>query len=194
MTGNAANSPPFCYRQNRRDIVNGKAAALDTLIEIDWRAIFVPRNSLIEPVLRGTIMYLGILVMLRVVLRRQVGGIGTADLLVVVLIAEVAGNNIAPNESSVVEGLLVVATILFWSYLIEWLQFRIPGFQRLMRDPKLKLIDNGRMLRRNMRREFVTTEELMAQLRKKGFEDCSQVKSAYLEADGSISIIETERC
>ncbi len=108
------------------------------------------------------------------------------------LIAEVAGNSIAPNEQSVVEGILLVATILFWSYLIEWLQFRFPGFQRLMRDPKLKLIDNGRMLRRNMRREFVTSQELMAQVREKGLEDCSRVKSAYLEADGSISIIEGE--
>jgi len=165
---------------------------LDSLLEIDWRAIFVPQNSLIEPIIRGTIMYLGILAMLRLVLRRQVGGIGTADVLVVVLIAEVAGNSIAPNEQSVVEGILLVATILFWSYLIEWLQFRFPGFQRLMRDPKLKLIDNGRMLRRNMRREFVTSQELMAQVREKGLEDCSRVKSAYLEADGSISIIEGE--
>lgn len=112
-------------------------------------------------------MYLGILAMLRLVLRRQVGGIGTADVLVVVLIAEAAGNSIAPQEQSVVEGVLLVVTILFWSYLIEWRQFRFPGFQRLVRDPKLKLIENGRMLRRNMRREFVTFEELMAHVRKK---------------------------
>lgn len=166
---------------------------MDGLAEIDWRAIFVPQNSLVEPVFRGTIMYLGILAMLRLVLRRQVGGIGTADVLVVVLIAEVAGNSIAPAEQSVVEGLLLVATIFFWSYLIEWLQFRYPGFQRLIRDPKLKLIDKGRLLRRNMRREFVTKEELMAQIREQGLEDCSEVKAAYLEADGSISIIKHKR-
>lgn len=166
---------------------------MDGLAEIDWRAIFVPQNSLVEPVFRGTIMYLGILAMLRLVLRRQVGGIGTADVLVVVLIAEVAGNSIAPAEQSVIEGLLLVATIFFWSYLIEWLQFRYPGFQRLIRDPKLKLIDKGRLLRRNMRREFVTKEELMAQIREQGLEDCSEVKAAYLEADGSISIIKHKR-
>ena len=166
---------------------------MDGLAEIDWRAIFVPQNSLVEPVFRGTIMYLGILAMLRLVLRRQVGGIGTADVLVVVLIAEVAGNSIAPAEQSVIEGLLLVATIFFWSYLIEWLQFRYPGFQRLIRDPKLKLIDKGRLLRRNMRREFVTREELMAQIREQGLEDCSEVKAAYLEADGSISIIKHKR-
>lgn len=46
---------------------------------IDWAAIFVPQHSLIELALRGTVMYLAIFVMLRLVLRRQVGGIGTSD-------------------------------------------------------------------------------------------------------------------
>lgn len=46
------------------------------------------------------------------------------------------------------------------------------------------------MLRRNMREEFVTADELLAQLRKNGIEDCRRVKAAYMEADGSISVIE----
>ena len=62
-----------------------------------------------------------------------------------------------------------------------------------MRDPKLKLIENGRMLRRNMRTELVTVEELMAQLREEGLQDCKRVKAAYMEADGSISIIRTSK-
>ena len=76
--------------------------------------------------------------------------------------------------------------------VIDWLQSRYPLFERLVRDRKLKLIENGRMLRRNMRQEFVSTEELMAQLREKGLEDCREVKAAYMEADGRISIIPNE--
>ena len=159
------------------------------MIDLDWTAMFVPQRSLLELVLRGTIMYLLIFAMLRMVLRRQVGGIGTSDVLVIVLVAEVAGNSIAPNEQSLVEGAVLVATILAWSYATEWLQYRFPAFERLVRDPKLKLIEDGRMLRRNMRQEFVTAEELMAQLREAGLEDCSQVKAAYMESDGSISVI-----
>lgn len=60
----------------------------------------------------------------------------------------------------------------------------------LIREPKLKLIQNGRMLRRNMRAELVTAEELMAQLRERGLEDCKNVAAAYMEADGRISVIE----
>ncbi len=159
----------------------------------DWQAIFVPQHSILEAILRGSIMYVAIFVLLRVVLRRQEGGIGTSDILVVVLIAEVAGNAIAPNEMSVVEGIVLVATVLFWSFATEWAQYRFPAFERLVRNPKLKLIENGRLLHRNMRREFITTRELMAQLREKGHEDCSRVKAAYMEDDGAISIIEKDK-
>jgi uncharacterized membrane protein YcaP (DUF421 family) len=162
---------------------------METLWKIDWTAMFLPQHSIVELMLRGSVMYLVIFVLLRMVLRRQVGGIGTSDILVIVLIAEVAGNGMSSDYRSVIEGAVLVATMLFWSYVIEWLQFRFPVFERLVRDPKLKLIDNGRMLNRNMRAEFVTPQELMAQLREDGLEDCSKVKAAYIEADGRISIV-----
>jgi uncharacterized membrane protein YcaP (DUF421 family) len=163
---------------------------MDALLKIDWQAVFTPQHSLLELFLRGTIMYLVIVVLLRVVVRRQVGGnISMTDILVIVLIAEVAGSGIADSFQSVVESTVLVGTVLLWSTLIEWLQSRYPAFERLVRDRKLKLIDNGRLLRRNMRQEFVTVEELMAQLREKGLEDCRDVKAAYMEADGRISII-----
>jgi uncharacterized membrane protein YcaP (DUF421 family) len=49
------------------------------------------------------------------------------------------------------------------------------------------------MLRRNMREEFITPEELMAQLREAGLEDCKDVKAAYMEANGCVSIIRRDR-
>jgi len=163
------------------------------MMDVDRAAIFVPQHPLPEFVLRGTIMYLLIFVTLRIVLRRQVGGIGTSDVLVIVLISEVSGNGTSPSEQSVVEGGILVATILFWSYAIEWLHYRSPAFERPMRAPRLKLIENGRLLRRNMRKELVTLDELMAQVRENGLEDCAEVKAAYMEANGYISIIKAER-
>lgn len=76
---------------------------MDVLLTIDWKAVFVPQHSLLELMLRGSLMYLAIFVLLRIMLRRQAGGIGTSDVLVIMLIAEVAGNGIAPNDESVVE-------------------------------------------------------------------------------------------
>ena len=166
---------------------------MDALWSIDWRAMLVPEHSVLDLFLRGTAMYLAIFVLLRLVLRRQVGDIGTSDVLVIVLLAEVSGNAMAANAASLPEGVVLVGTVLLWSYLIEWVQFRFPVFERLIREPKLKLIDNGRLLRRNMRTELVTVEELMAQLREQGIEDRAEVKAAYLEADGQISIIRHDK-
>ena len=166
---------------------------MDALWSIDWRAMLVPEHSVLDLFLRGTVMYLAIFVLLRLVLRRQVGDIGTSDVLVIVLLAEVSGNAMAANAASLPEGVVLVGTVLLWSYLIEWVQFRFPAFERLIREPKLKLIDNGRLLRRNMRTELVTVEELMAQLREQGIEDRAEVKAAYLEADGQISIIRHDK-
>jgi uncharacterized membrane protein YcaP (DUF421 family) len=162
---------------------------MDWLWTVDWAGLFEPKHALLELFLRGTVLYLAIFVMLRLVVRRQVGGIGMTDVLVIVLIAEVVGNGISDNFQSIGESVVLAATVLLWSTLIEWLQSRYPAFERLVRDPKLKLIENGRMLRRNMREEFVSVEELMAQLREQGLEDCRDVKAAYMEADGSVSII-----
>jgi hypothetical protein len=60
---------------------------------------------------------LGFFGLLRLVLKRQAGGIGTTDILVIVLLAEVAGNGFAAEDKSVVEGTVLVGTILFWSYM-----------------------------------------------------------------------------
>lgn len=161
----------------------------DLFWNIDWHGIFTPRHALLELVLRGTIMYLGLFAMMRFALKRQAGGIGTADVLVIVLLAEVAGNGFSADYTSVVEGAVLVGTILFWTYVLEWAAHRFPAVQRLVHAPTLLLIENGKMLRKNMRAELVTKEELMAQLRENGIEDCAQVKRACMEADGMISVI-----
>lgn len=160
--------------------------------QIDWQGIFIPTISLIELVIRGTLMYLVLFGLLRLVLKRQAGGIGTTDVLVIVLLAEVAGKGFTADYMSVVEGTVIIATVLFWSFVLEWAGHRYPAVERILRAPTLILIQNGKMLRKNMRAELVTPEELMAQLREQGIEDCSQVKKAYMEADGKISVVKFE--
>ncbi len=164
----------------------------DIFWNIDWHGIFTPKNSLMELVVRATIMYLVLVGLLRFMLKRQAGGIGTTDVLVIVLLAEVAGNGFAAEYKSVVEGTVLVGTILFWSYMLEWAAHRFPTIERLIHPQTLLLIENGKMLRKNMRAELVTKEELMAQLREEGIEDCTQVKRACMEADGMISVIKME--
>jgi uncharacterized membrane protein YcaP (DUF421 family) len=59
----------------------------------------------------------------------------------------------------------------------------------LTRPDPLPLVKNGRILRRNLRREMMTEEELLAELRKENIDDLKQVAEAYIEGDGSVSVI-----
>ena len=155
---------------------------------VDWTAVFVPDLPLAEVVLRGTLVYLGLLLMLRLLPRREVGSVGTSDLLVVVLIADAVQNAMGADYRSVTEGLLLVVTILFWSYVVDWLDYRFPRLH-LVNAPPRRLIRNGRILHANLRSESFTEEELMAKLREQGVRSPSEVESAHLEGDGKVSVI-----
>lgn len=162
---------------------------MDWLIDVDWQGMFLPDVAILEIFLRGSIMYLSLYFLLRVVLKRQSGGIGVTDLLVIVLIADAAQNAIGDGYASIPNGIALVGTIIFWSFALDWLGYRFPLLERLVYPRPLQLIRNGRMLHSNMERESLTESELMSQLRLQGVADIEDVKEAYMEGDGRLSVI-----
>jgi uncharacterized membrane protein YcaP (DUF421 family) len=158
------------------------------MMQVDWGSMFIPTIHVGEIILRGTIIYLFLFFLLRV-LRREAGAIGISDLLVVVLIADAAQNAMASVYKSITEGIVLIATIVFWDYFLDWLGYRIPQVRRLLRPAAMLLIKDGQLQRRNMRHEMITEEEMMAQLREQGIETLGEVKKCYLEGDGHISVI-----
>jgi uncharacterized membrane protein YcaP (DUF421 family) len=161
---------------------------MDTLSQIDWKSVFIPSLHIGEIILRGTVVYLFLFILLRL-LRRGAGTIGISDLLVVVLIADAAQNAMASEYKSITEGLILVATIIFLDYFLDWLGYKVTPVRRLIRPAPLLLIKNGRVQRRNLRREMITEEELIEQLREHGVENVEEVKASYIEGDGHISVI-----
>lgn len=159
---------------------------------VDWADIFRPTHSVLEMIVRGTIMYFVIVGLLKLVVKRLTGGVGRTDILVIVLIADIASPGFTADYMSVVEGAVLVATVLFWSYAVEWVIHRYPKFERFFEPPPLLLIENGRMLPRNMRTELVTRDELMAHLRENGISDVAEVKAACMESDGMISVLKID--
>jgi uncharacterized membrane protein YcaP (DUF421 family) len=156
---------------------------------VSWDELFGPHSSLLEPIVRGTIMYLALFVLFRVVIRRRVGAVGMSDILLVVIIADAAQSGLSGASHSITDALLVVGTIVAWNWLIDWLNFRVPALQPWLEPPPLLLIDNGRINYRNLRHEFVTMDELKAKLREEGVDEVKQVAKAYMESDGTVSVI-----
>jgi uncharacterized membrane protein YcaP (DUF421 family) len=147
----------------------------------------------LEIVVRGTLVYWFIFLLFRLLLRRDVGAIGIADVLFLVLIADASQNAMAGEYKSVADGFLLIATIAGWNYLLDWASYRFPAFHRLIEPKPLLLIENGRLRRDNMRREFITREELEAKLREKGITRIEDVWQANLENDGEISLVKKEQ-
>ena len=162
---------------------------MDWLWDIHWHDIFVPDLPVLEIILRGSVMYLALFFMLRFLTKRQAGSVGTTDILLIVLIADASQNGMAGDYKSVPDALILVGTLMFWSFALEWLGFHFPKIARLLEPPPLNLIDHGQMNRRNMQRELITKDELESQLREQGIDDLAKVKRACLEGDGKISVI-----
>jgi uncharacterized membrane protein YcaP (DUF421 family) len=165
---------------------------MDKLWLIEWGGLVIPTHSLAEIMLRGTIMYLALFLILRFVMLRQSSTIGIADILVIVVIADAAQNAFAKEYKSVTEGILLVLVIVFWDVILNWLAFRFAVFRRLLAPPPLALVENGRMNRRNMRKELITEDELRSQLRQQGVSGLEEVERVCLEANGEISVVKKE--
>lgn len=158
------------------------------MLEIDWESLFVPAGSLAEIAIRGTIVYLALFVTMRLLPRREIGGMGAADILVIVIIADAVQNAMSGGYESITEGLLLAAVIFGWASLIDWLDYRFPGLHIAAARPLL-IIRRGRMIHRNMKRDKVTEDEVLAQLRQHGIASASEVEAAYIEGDGHFSVI-----
>lgn len=152
-------------------------------------ALFRFEVSPLELMLRGTLVYWFLFGLFRFVLRRDVGSIGIADVLLLVIVADAAQNAMAGGYQTVAEGLLLVGTICGWSWLMDWGAYRWPAVRRFVEPQPRVLVRQGRLVERNLRRELVTVPELMARLREHGVDKLADVKFARIEPEGDISVI-----
>lgn len=168
---------------------------MTAILLIDWNTIFIPKepawDSLLEMVIRGTITYWFVLLYMRF-LRRGTGQLTLTDIILITMIADAAQNSMAANYESVTEGAVLVGTLVFWDFLLDWLGFRSVLFYRLVSgEPKL-LIKDGKILNNNLKATFISEEELLGIIREKGVDEVKKVKVCYLESSGNISVVETD--
>ena len=161
---------------------------MEWLFSIDWRALFVPQESLLSMAIRGTIMYLALFAVFRI-FRRGSGSVSVADILVIVIVADAAQNGMTGESRSITEALALVGTIILWDYFLDWLGFKSRVLSRLLEPESLVLIRDGRLMRRNMEKELITENELLSQLRKQGVDDVAKVRECRLESDGDFSVV-----
>jgi uncharacterized membrane protein YcaP (DUF421 family) len=156
---------------------------------MDWNELFGLSVSPWELVVRGSAMYLFLFILFRVIVKRRVGSIGMADILILVIVADAAQNGMAGEYRSVTDGFILVGTLVGWNMLIDWLAFRFAPLRDLLEPPPLLLIENGRVLRRHLRIELMSENELATKLREHGVTDPREVAKAYIEPDGQVTVL-----
>lgn len=162
------------------------------LFDVDWAEAFALGLSPLELFARGTAMYWFLFFIFRFFVRRAVGSVGVADILILVIVADAAQNAMSGEYNSVSDGFVLVGTLIFWNVLLDRLSFRYPAFRRFAAAPPLCIVRDSKMLRRNMRKEYITEDELLSQLREQGVDSLDKVKDVYLETDGNFSVIKRE--
>ena len=162
---------------------------MDLFFNVQWSQLFVPDTPILESIIRGTVIYVAIFFLVRLLPSRQIGGVGMNDLLLVVLVASAATNSLAGEHKSISNGIILVGTVILWSYLFNWIGFKFPAMQRVFQSAPKVIIEDGQMQEDIMQKELITEEELKGKIRRQGAEDISKVRKAYIESDGQISVI-----
>lgn len=161
---------------------------MDTFLAVDWESLFIPKISLLELIIRGSITYWFCFLYVRY-FRRGTGQLGVTDLLLIILIADAAQNSMAGEYGSVTEGVILVGTLLFWNYALDWLGFRTDLFKPMVSPDPVMLIKDGILQRHNLTKQMISDEDIEGILRENGIDDVKKVKLCNLEGSGNISVI-----
>lgn len=146
----------------------------------------------LELVARGTLIFWFLFAIFRFLMHRDVGSVGLADVLVLVLIADAAQNAMSGGYESVSDGVVLIATIVAWNYALDWGAYRFEWVRRMAEPPAILLVRSGRVMRGNLRKEMMSIDDLMAKLREHGVDDLGQVRKAYMEGDGAVTVIRAD--
>ena len=156
---------------------------------IDWFNVFGLTMNPLELVARGSAMFWFLYALFRFVLRRDVGSIAMADILILVIIADASQNAMAGEYKSVSDGMVLVGTIVGWNVVVDALAFRYAWLRRILEAPMIVLVRNGRMQHKALKEQLMSVAELRAKLRDEGVESVNDVKLAIFESNGDFTVI-----
>lgn len=90
------------------------------------------------------------------------------------------------------DDIALIVFLMGCNYLVNLLSYYVPLVERLVSASPIQIVKDRKLLRRNMRREFLTEEELMYHLRQQGIEELNEVRAAYVKSEGKITVISNE--
>jgi uncharacterized membrane protein YcaP (DUF421 family) len=146
-----------------------------------------------ELILRGVIVYAFLLLLLRVTGKRQVGQLAPFDLVLLLVLSNAVQNSMNAGDNSLVGGLISATTLIGLNFLIGFASYRSKKLEALIEGRPQVLIHDGQLYEDVLAKAQLTHHELNAALRQSGCACVSDVHSAILENNGSISVVQRRK-
>ncbi len=140
-------------------------------------------------VIRAIVVFFFIFLVTRVAGRRELSSLQPFDLILLVVLGDLVQQGITQSDESVTGTLTVISTIALLSVFISWVAFRFPRMRPAMEGEPVVLVQDGRPIERNLRRERITLSDIEEEARANQIVSVAELKWAILEDDGHISCI-----
>ena len=144
-------------------------------------------------VARALIAFLFVLLLTRVVGRRELASLQPFDLILLVMIGDLVQQGVTQNDFSITGMLLVGSTIGLLTVLVSWTSFRFPRLRPVLDGEPVIVVQDGEPIRKNLDRNRLTLDELRAAARQEQIGSLDDVQWAVLETSGRISFIPKDR-
>ncbi|MHB8734424.1 MAG: DUF421 domain-containing protein [Terriglobales bacterium] len=154
--------------------------------------LLTPVHTALEIVVRCTAVYLLVLLLLRLMGKREVGQMNTVDFVMLLLIANAVQNAMTGPDTSLVGGAVAAATLIGINFVLSHTLLKHARLRKLVEGSPTLLIHDGQILQDHLRSEGITQEALEAALREHGVARAADCSSAILEVDGSISVLKPD--
>lgn len=145
-----------------------------------------------DVVLRTVLVYLSIVGGLLLFGKKELSQISVTDLVFILLISNSVQNAMVGQNTSLIGGLTAAAVLFLMNFVFRKFSYKFSAVRKVIVGEPVLLIYEGVLQKRNVERENITDEELMAALREHGVSGISEVKLAMLEIDGNISVVSKE--
>jgi len=143
-------------------------------------------------VLRAIIVYLVVFLFTRVLGRRELSSLQPFDFILLVVIGDLIQHGVTQNDMSGTGVVIVVTTLALAQVGTSYLSFRFKCMRPLLEGEPIVLVENGRIIEENLRRERLSHDDLTEQARRSEIESLDQVKWAVLETNGDVSFIKAQ--
>jgi uncharacterized membrane protein YcaP (DUF421 family) len=143
----------------------------------------------VDVVARTAVIFFFVLLLTRIVGRRELSSMEPFDLILLVVIGDLVQQGATQSDHSVTGAFLAGGTIALLAVVVSWAGFRFPRVRPMLEGEPLIVVEDGKPIERNLARNRITIGELRAEARKQGIASIDDVEWAVLEANGQISFL-----